>query len=332
MNLEPETARELRTVADALPFGLCRRRPIIGNRVAPRAGVDLDHRRADGDRRLDLARLGGDEQRNADAGVLQPGDHRHERVVLTGHVEAAFRGPLLAPLGYKAGGVRGGLHRDPHHLLGRRHFEVERLCDLGLEARDVVVANVAAVLAQMRGDAVGAGRDRDLRRTHGVRVPTAARVADGRDVIDVGAEAKVGKSRHDLNSVRQSAAIELTARSPCVCDEATRHAFTRSAFATTSFARNCAMIELRCLMSNTSRSMVTEVKSGDERSMLILSMLPSCSAITWATWASEPGSFTVCSAMRAGKRCGVRSSTSQRRSSQRSGASSKSFSAGDWIG
>jgi len=32
------------------------------------------------------------------------------------------------------------------------------------------------------------------------------------------------------------------------------------------------------------------------------------------------------------KRCGVESSTSQRTSSQRSGSSSKSFSAGDWIG
>src|SRR6266852_5298893 len=63
------------------------------------------------------------------------------------------------------------------------------------------------------------------------------------------------------------------------------HAFTRSAAATTSFARNCAMIELRCLMSKTSRSMVTAVKSGAERSMLMLSMLPSCSAMTCATCA-----------------------------------------------
>ena len=66
--------------------------------------------------------------------------------------------------------------------------------------------------------------------------------------------------------------------------------------------------------------------------MRMLSMLPSCSAITCAIWASVPGSFTDCTAIRAGKRCGVRSSTSQRTSSQRSGVSSNSFSAGDWIG
>src|SRR5262249_5399155 len=71
----------------------------------------------------------------------------------------------------------------------------------------------------------------------------------------------------------------------------TLHALTRSAVATTSFARSCAMIELRCLMSNTSRSMVTEVKSGAERSIWMLSMLPSCSAMTCVTCASEPGSL-----------------------------------------
>src|SRR5262245_20082189 len=300
VHLEPEPPRELRAVADALPFRLRRRHPLVGQRIAPGAGVDLDDRRPDRDRRLDLPRLGGDEQRHADAGVLEPRDHGDERVVLTGDVEAAFGRALLAPLGHETGGVRFRLHRDGNHFLGRGHLEIERLGDLSLEARHILVADVPAVLAQMRSDAVGAGLDRDQRGPHRIGMPAAARVTDSRDVIDVDAE--------------------------------TDHAFTRSAAATTSFARNCAMIELRCLMSNTSRSMVTEVKSGAERSMWILSMLPSCSAMTWATWANEPGSFTVCSMMRAGKRCGVRSSTSQRRSSQRSGTSSKSFSAGDWIG
>ncbi len=44
------------------------------------------------------------------------------------------------------------------------------------------------------------------------------------------------------------------------------------------------------------------------------------------------GSLTFCTNNRAGKRCGEDSSTSQRTSTQRSGSSSKSFSAGDWIG
>jgi hypothetical protein len=78
-------------------------------------------------------------------------------------------------------------HRDVGHLRRCRHFEIERLVDLGLEPRDVVVADVAAILAQMRGDAVGAGMDGELRRAHRIGMPPAAGVADGGDVIDVDA-------------------------------------------------------------------------------------------------------------------------------------------------
>jgi hypothetical protein len=42
--------------------------------------------------------------------------------------------------------------RDAQHFLGRRHFEIERLGDFGLEARDIVVGDMAPVLAQVRGD------------------------------------------------------------------------------------------------------------------------------------------------------------------------------------
>ena len=79
---------------------------------------------------------------------------------------------------------------------GRRHFEIERLGDLRLQPRDVVVADVAAILAQMRGDAVGAGLDRQLGGAHRIGMPPAARVADGGDVVDVDAEAQMRNRRH----------------------------------------------------------------------------------------------------------------------------------------
>ena len=63
------------------------------------------------------------------------------------------------------------------------------------EARDIVVADMSAILAQMRGDAVGAGFDRNLRRMHGIRVSAAAGVADGGDVVDVDAEAQIRRGR-----------------------------------------------------------------------------------------------------------------------------------------
>ena len=108
--------------------------------------------------------------------------------------------------------------------VGRRHFEIERLVDFRLQARDVVVADVAAILAQMRGDAVGAGRDRELGRAHRIGMAPAARVADGGDVVDIDAEAESGA-------------------------RLMRYPFTRSALATTGLARNCAMMAVRCLRS-----------------------------------------------------------------------------------
>ena len=56
--------------------------------------------------------------------------------------------------------------RDRQHLLGRRHFEVQGQVDLGHQPVDVIVGDVAAVLAQMGGDPVRAGLRRDDRGAH----------------------------------------------------------------------------------------------------------------------------------------------------------------------
>ena len=109
--------------------------------------------------------------------------------MLAGDIQAAFGRALFTSLGNEAGRVRSGLERDRDHLLGRRHFKIERLCDLRLEPRNVLVADVPAVFAQMRGDTIRSRCDGNLRRAHRIRMPSAARVADSRDVIDVDAEA-----------------------------------------------------------------------------------------------------------------------------------------------
>ena len=82
--------------------------------------------------------------------------------------------------------------RDVEHGLGRRHLEIERLRDRRLEPPHVVVVDVAAVLAQMRGDPVGPRLDGEERRAHGIGRCAAARVADGGDVVDVDAQADRG--------------------------------------------------------------------------------------------------------------------------------------------
>ena len=78
--------------------------------------------------------------------------------MLPGRVEAALGRPFLALFGDDAGGVRAVRERDPEHLLGRRHLEVQRQVDLGHQPVDVLVGDVAAILAEVGGDPVGAGR------------------------------------------------------------------------------------------------------------------------------------------------------------------------------
>ena len=137
--------------------------------MAPGARVQLHHRRAD--RRGGVDRLGArlDEQRHANAGAVQFVDEGHEMIMAADDVEPAFGGALGALLRHEADGVRLRLQRDVEHLLGRRHLEIQRLGDRRLQPRHVVVANMAAILAQMRGDAVGAGLDGEQRRAHGIR-------------------------------------------------------------------------------------------------------------------------------------------------------------------
>ena len=158
------------------------------------AGVELDDRRAEQHRRLDLARVRLDEQRDADAGVGEARDERLQVIVLAEGVEPALGGHLLAPLGDDAGGVRAMLQRERDHLLGRRHLHVERQRDRADQMGDVLVDDVPPVLAQMRGDAVGARLLRDQGGADRVRIGAAARVPDRRDMVDVDAEAEPARS------------------------------------------------------------------------------------------------------------------------------------------
>jgi len=109
-------------------------------------------------------------------------------------IEAALGGPLLPPLGDNAGGMRADARCDVHHLAGRRHFEIERPIDRRLQSRNIVVADVAAVLPQMRRDAIGARRNRNLGCAQRIRMWPAPRVPHRSDVVDVHSEAELGDS------------------------------------------------------------------------------------------------------------------------------------------
>ena len=98
----PFLTRERGGVGDPAQLGGAR----LALEMGVAAGVELDDRRAEADRGLDLGRVGLDEQADADVRGAEPVDIISEMVVLAGGVEAAFGGPLLALLGDDAGGVR----------------------------------------------------------------------------------------------------------------------------------------------------------------------------------------------------------------------------------
>ena len=92
--------------------------------------------------------------------------------------------------------------RDAQHFLGCGHFQVERQVGRILDAAQVIVADMAAILAQMGGDAVAAGAGDDLRRAHRIGMISAARVADRRHMVDIHAQAQPADARRRRHLAR----------------------------------------------------------------------------------------------------------------------------------
>jgi hypothetical protein len=76
---------------------------------------------------------------------------------------------------------------DLRHLVGRGHFQVHRRTVPGADALGIFVPDMPAILAQMDGDAVRPRRHGRLGHGQRVRMHAPARVAQGRDVVDVDA-------------------------------------------------------------------------------------------------------------------------------------------------
>ncbi|MCY1186533.1 hypothetical protein D9M73_274140 [compost metagenome] len=122
MDFDPVARRQSRRIRQTAQFDRLRFALELG--IAP--GVQLHHRRAQANRRVDLPRIGFDEQRDADACLAQRRHQRCQRGELPRRIEPALGGPLLALFGHDARGVGAVPQGDRQHLVGRRHFQVER--------------------------------------------------------------------------------------------------------------------------------------------------------------------------------------------------------------
>ena len=146
--------------------------------------------------RFNRAHIGLDEKRHPHAGVLQRIDNTGEPGATAEDIETALGRALLAALRDDAAGIRQMAQGDGEHLVGRGHFEVKRPRQLVLEAGNIVIRDMPAILAQVRRDAVGAGFDGDIGGAQRIGMASAAGVADGGHVVDVDAEAQVGGVTH----------------------------------------------------------------------------------------------------------------------------------------
>ena len=159
--------------------------------------MDLADIEADLAGRLDLGEIGVDERADDQPRVLEPLHRRSEPRALAREVEPALGRHLRPALGHEHGCVGAQTARDTHHLVGRSHLQIQLHRHQRAEQLDVPIDDVAAVLAQVHGDAVGpaqlglVGRpDRIGLRPIGPGSLDApvSRLPDGRDVIDVDAQ------------------------------------------------------------------------------------------------------------------------------------------------
>jgi hypothetical protein len=118
--------------------------------------MQFHHRRPDARRRLDLRAVVADEQRHPAARVAQRRDEIGQPVFVARHVKPAFGRALLALFGHDADRMRAVAQGDGLHFGRCRHLEVQRH-RIAAISRRYRRRDMAPVLAQMRGDAVGPG-------------------------------------------------------------------------------------------------------------------------------------------------------------------------------
>ena len=162
-------------------------------------------RRPDAPRGLHLRRVRIDEQRHPDARPRRAPVSLLDPRLLAPHIQPALGGHLLPLLRHQAAILRPHLARNADHLVGHRHLEIHAGLQETPQHPDIGVLDVAPILAQVQRDAVRARLLGEQRRVHGIRLVDAARLAQGRHMIDVHAERDAGRGAHGCSGGSTSA-------------------------------------------------------------------------------------------------------------------------------
>jgi hypothetical protein len=176
------------------------------------ASVQLDGHGAEVARaRYDVS-VGIDEEARANSNRCQLPYGGPQCLRVARHVQASFGRHLLASLRDERDLVGAQAARDPDHLRGAGHFEVEDRPDCSLQPLYVVVLDVATILAQVSRDAVCPCILTFDRRENGIRFDGATCLAKRRNVVDVNVKSLVhgrlsyhsGPQRRGENPVKRT--------------------------------------------------------------------------------------------------------------------------------
>ncbi len=238
MDFQPALLRQPGAFADARPFRLRRRIVVPSISASHQAPTWISITGARTRAAASICR--GSATMNSETRMpasVRPRDDRRQRIVLARDVEAAFGGALAPALRHQARGMRLRLAARCRPSLPSPPFRNSAAWRFSAFSRAMSSSRIwrrssrrwAVMPSAPASIAIFAART-------GSGMHAAARVADGRDVVDVHAEAQVRRLRQVTDPLEYKS-------------WAGPYAFTRSAVATTFLARNCAMIEVRCLRS-----------------------------------------------------------------------------------
>ena len=151
-------------------------------------GMDLAGVKSAGLRGFNLSRLGINERADDRSRVMEKGHDVGEPCGLPGYVQPALGRDLLTTLGHERGGLRLERGGERDHLIRGRHLQVEfDMHQLGKPA-NIIVVNMASILAQMHGDRIRAAELRFARGPDRVRLVGPPGLADGRHMVEIDAE------------------------------------------------------------------------------------------------------------------------------------------------
>ena len=164
-------------------------RPGRRGRVGIRAGVQFDGVGPEHFRRGDGGWRWIDKETGANAGRPQPPDASDERGGIAAEIESALRRDLFAPFRHERHLIRAHALGNREHLCRAGHLQVEWRAEPQAQRVHVRVVHMPPVLAEMRGNAVGAGGLARQGGRDGIGLGRAPRLPKRGDVIDVDIEA-----------------------------------------------------------------------------------------------------------------------------------------------